>query len=267
MLQAFIDESTEENGPFVLGGCIASTESWAAFSLEWERLLPRFGILREGDCRYHFKMKEMAALEERMARVPVFYRVIESHIIGFVSARIDTSDLKRAISRIVMRDTKIDWGTYRNPYYITFRCLVDMFHTHRGLMTDAIPLDEKIDFYFDEQITEKKPILEMWDNYIRARPDATRRFYGVTPVFRDDMVFLPLQAADFWAWWVRKWCADGTPEKIRTGDFGIPMGERKRKLLRVDLSYNEDQLVESLTKTLLGQVGPDHKSIYDAKVY
>jgi hypothetical protein len=81
MLQAFIDESVDPAGVFVLAGYIASTESWMAFSREWEKLLRPFGTVRE-DGRYHFKMHEMAANPERMARVPIFFRVIEDHVLG-----------------------------------------------------------------------------------------------------------------------------------------------------------------------------------------
>lgn len=262
MLQAFIDESVEQDGVFVLGGYIASAESWAAFSREWKRLLP-YGTLNEHG-RFHFKMSEMAMNPERMARVPAFYRVIEDHVIGFASARIDGAALRRAVSRIVIPNTLIDWGSYANPYYITFRCLVDMFHIHRPMMADAIPLGEKIDFYFDNR-TEKKPILEMWNNYVKARPDEVRQFYGATPRFEDDVDFLPLQAADFWAWWVRKWCVDGTPENILKGGFSIQMSERKRKFLRVDISFSEDELVTTLMRSLRLIVGED-RPIYDVKV-
>ena len=39
VLQAFIDESGK-NDWFVLGGYIASAEAWAAFSKDWEQILP-----------------------------------------------------------------------------------------------------------------------------------------------------------------------------------------------------------------------------------
>lgn len=263
VLQAFIDESFEQDGVFVLGGYIASANSWATFSREWERLLRPFGTVRE-DGRYHFKMAEMAMNEERMARVPIFFRVIEDHVLGWVSARIDASALRRAISRIVVPDLEIDWGTYGNPYYITFRCLVDLFHLHRADMADAIPLNEKIDFYFDNR-AEKKPILEMWDNYIRARPDAIGHYYGVTPRFEDDTDFLPLQAADFWAWWVRKWCVDGTPEKIQKCDFGTFGLRGEKKFLRVDISFNENELLTNLMQSLRIQIGPD-RPIFDERL-
>lgn len=255
-LQAFIDESETEGGFFVLGGYIATAESWSSFAGEWETLLRKYGRQKK-DGRYHFKMKEMARVADSAKRTELFFRVIEDHVIGWVSARINKPDLKKAISRIVVPGLEIDWGSYANPYFITFRCLVDMFHIHRPEMVEAMPLGEKIDFFFDDR-TDKKPILDMWENYIAARPDAIKEYYGAMPRFEDDMDFLPLQAADYWAWWVRKWCVDGTPEKIAEcnfGDFGL-LGNKK--FLRVDICFDEAALVTSLVKSLRQQLDIKH---------
>jgi hypothetical protein len=69
-LQAFIDDSTDEGGTFVLAGHIASAEVWSNFAKEWEEMLP-FGI-RGKDGKFYFKMNEMAAVAERMERVGAF---------------------------------------------------------------------------------------------------------------------------------------------------------------------------------------------------
>lgn len=261
VLQAFIDESYDKDGVFVLGGYIATAEAWENFSREWEEMLPH--ALQDKKGRYHFKMREMATNPDRMERVPWFFRIIEKHVLGFVSAKIDMSDLKRAVSRIRVPGVEIDWGKYANPYFVTFRCLMDMFHIHRPQMAEAIPLDEKIDFYFDNHV-EVAAIDAMWSNYLKERPDEVRQYYGANPVFRDDKEFLPLQAADFWAWWVRKWYAEGSPEKVQRPDFGTFQLQGGRKFLRVDISFNEDQLATVLKRILRTEIGPD-KPIFDAK--
>src|ERR1700688_2027339 len=43
------------------------------------------------------------------------------------------------------------------------------------------------------------------DRYVSGRPANIKGVYGAAPRFEDDQQVLPLQAADFWAWWVRKW--------------------------------------------------------------
>src|SRR5258708_7832171 len=127
MLIAAIDESAERNGPFVLGGYIATADSWAAFSHVWSRMLPSFGTPRD-DGRYHFKMNEMAARPDGIRKCAPFFRVIEDHVLGWVSAKIDQSELRGAIERIVIPGALIEtWDSYTNPWYITFRYLMDKF--------------------------------------------------------------------------------------------------------------------------------------------
>ncbi len=260
-LQAYIDESCDEDGVFVLAGCISDAESWAAFTKEWEEVL-KYGTLNKHG-RYHFKMSEMALNEERMSRVPLFLKIIEKYVLGFISAKINVSELKRALSRIRIPNVHINWDALSNPYHVTLRCLLDMFHLERNQMADAIPLDEQVDFIFDYR-DEKKTILSIWDEYIKARPDEVKKYYGAAPRFEDDEKFLPLQSADLWAWWVRKWYNEGTPEKILAGDFGEFNLKATRKHSRVEISLNEEQLVEDIKRTLRGQISADH-IIYDVK--
>ncbi len=262
VLQAFIDESAEKDGVFVLGGYIASAEAWARFSDIWGRMLPRFGTPRN-DGRYHFKMNEMAFRPDGIKKTEPFFRVIEEHVLGWVSVRIDQSELKRALRRIQVSGAIIDdWAVFENPWYIAFRYLMDRFHLERGRMREVFG-DEKIDFYFDNGV-DKKTVISIWDEYIKARPDDIRGYYGSVPRFEDDMDFLPLQAADFWVWWVRKWHSEGTPEKIATCDFGEfrPLGGRK--LLRVAIDVGEDDLVHNLGQVARNQIGPN-RVIFDEK--
>ncbi len=261
-LQAYIDESCDKDGIFVLAGCISDAESWAAFAKEWEEALPKYGVLNKHN-RYHFKMSQMAWNEERMSRVPVFLQIIEKHVLGFISAKIDVTELKRALSRIRIPNVHINWDALSNPYHVTLRCLLDMFHLERDQMADAIPLDEQVDFIFDYR-DEKKTILSIWDEYIKARPDEVKKYYGAAPRFEDDEKFLPLQSADLWAWWVRKWYKEETPEKIKAVDFSEFNIHATRKHLKIEITFDEDQLVKVIKRTLREQISADH-IIYDVK--
>ncbi|TDI79804.1 MAG: DUF3800 domain-containing protein [Betaproteobacteria bacterium] len=251
-LQAFIDESYDRNGIFVLAGCISYSESWDAFTKEWSELL-QYGTLNKHG-RYHFKMSQMAINEERMSRVPAFVKIIEKHVLAFVSVKIDESELRRALSRIWVPNVAIDWAMLVNSYYATFRCLLDMFHLNRSEMTQVFSANERIDFIFDSQV-EEKAILSSWDEYIKEQPVEVKQYYGEIPRFEDDEEFLPLQAADFWAWWVRKWYVDRTPEKILASDFCIFELQDLRKYLRFEISFNEEQLVTVMKRILRTQIG------------
>jgi hypothetical protein len=155
----------------------------------------------------------------------------------------------------------IDWKDFDKPFCVAFRALLDKFSGNRAMISDEIPETEKIDFYFDNQ-SEKSIILSTWDDYFQNHPDAQRCF-GATPRFEDDEDFLPLQAADFWAWWVRKWYEQGTPEKIRDCDFGSFKGTNEDHVA-IDISYTEDALASYFKEMLRDFIEPG-RIIYDSK--
>jgi hypothetical protein len=248
--QAFIDDSVTGPSPdreFVLAGHIAPAEAWAKFAKEWEELLPSGTIAENGN--FHFKMSEMGQTPERMERVPPFYWLIENHVTMSVSCRMNLTDFQKARERVRSMalgfGLVIDFVRWNNPYYVVFRGLIDVFHLERELIKSEIPLDEQVDFIFDDQ-SEKSFILAAWDEYLAAREDDIRDYYGATPRFENDQKFLPLQAADLWAWWVRRWYEEDAaqvPDKMRAFDFGKWRGKRRPVLA---FSYSEERLVETL---------------------
>lgn len=246
--QAFIDDSSGPSGEFVLAGYIATAETWEKFSKEWEELLPS-GTLAKND-KYHFKMSEMAMVSERMKRVPAFYWIIEKYDLLPISCRINLRDFERALQRVKTMflthfNKTVHFGVQKNPYVFTFSMLLDNFHYRRNEFADAIPLTEKVDFIFDNQ-SDKTLILGAWDSYLAVQQDEIQPYYGATPQFEDDQEFLPLQAADFWAWWVREWYEEDEfhpPAKLARLDFGKWKGTPRRMLVQ---TFFEDDIVDAL---------------------
>jgi hypothetical protein len=259
--QAFLDESFG-NDEYVLAGHIASAAKWTTFAKDWEELLP-FGTIAPNGKR-HFKMSEMAYLPERMERVPAFYRTIEEHALISVSCRMKRSDLQEAVRHVKEAYRRygfnLDVCDWENPYYALFRGIMDGFHKNRELMKDDIALDETVDFIFDDK-TEKSVILSQWNSYLNYRPEL-RQFYGATPRFENDQIFLPLQAADLWAWQVREWYEgeevprpDGKairPEKMANFDFGSFKGKKRRPTLVMD--FTRENLIETLANSQVQRV-------------
>lgn len=255
-LQAYVDDSYDQGGFFVLGGCISPAKDWATFSKEWEATLPTKGVLG-ADGIYRFKMSEMAALPERMDRVPIFYSIIEKYVLGFLSVRLEINALRRARERITTGNGfPIIWDEYADPFYIAFRFLFDMFHLYREEMTRGIPLDQKVEFYFDEQ-SQKKTIFAIWDNYIKHRGDESK-YYGNVPRFENDDEFLPLQAADFWAWWVREWCKSGATENIgKPAFYSFERPSTSRPHMYISVPVDENAITKNLVNSLRKIVPPD----------
>lgn len=264
-LQAYLDES-QSDGVFVLGGYMGTAESWANFSRIWEGLLRYHGTI-DDDGSYHFKMNEMAADPERMKRVPVFFGVIEEHVLGWMSATFRLSALSRAMARIVIEEktgvpVPVDWGTLANHYLIAFNGLLDTFQANRASVAELIPPDHKFDFYFDDK-TEGKFVYATWANHLAKLPEDIRKLYGSPPRFEDDKEYVPLQAADFWAWWVRKWTVEGTREKIGKCDFGTFGLKGKKKFARIEMEVGEEDIVRYLLGEARLQL-PEHV-VYDLK--
>lgn len=262
VLQAFIDDSRRPDGTFVLGGYIATAAAWAKFSKEWEELLPL--TMRGGPRNVHrFKMSEM---KYRMDYVPAFYDVIAKHAITCVACILNINDLNRALKRVWIDNAIINWTRFKDPYYMSFFGLIDGFHSFRATteidrVRELTPLDKPIDFYFDNQ-SSKTMIEKLWDDYVAQRADEFKHLYGAKPRFKDDEIFLPLQAADFWAWWVSKSYAEGTLENLHNGEFG--KWKTTKIIPGVDIIRTEETLVDTLVGALrtAPELTPDHQ-IYD----
>jgi hypothetical protein len=248
--QAFIDGSARPpDGDFVLGGYIAPAETWAQFSKDWKELLPRFGT-RAKNGKFHFKMSEMARSPGGLERAKLFHAVIEKYPLIAISCRMNLTDFAQALRRADVLCSRLnianDFRRWGNPYFFLFRMLVDRFHEQREKFQEGIPLSEKIDFIFDDQ-TEKSFILAAWDEIVEGQPEETQKYYGATPRFESDQDFLPIQAADFWAWWVREWCEEDAtpiPDKMRRRDFGNWRGTKT--LSAITISFDEEQILDVL---------------------
>jgi hypothetical protein len=83
-----------------------------------------------------------------------------------------------------------------------------------------------------------------------TRPPITKDLYGRDPIFVDDEEFYGVQAADFWAWWIRYGYEKGGEEmvsKIRDGDFGFWKADRHVPSLHI--SFNEDDILRVFLQT------------------
>jgi hypothetical protein len=226
VFQAFVDDSRKDD-VFVLAGYLASAEKWAKFSVEWERLLPLAKLGPSGSRR--FKMTEMFATPEGRENTAAFYRVIEAYVDCSLSISLKITEMERAMGRVRVDGEPIGYPGW-TPYHYAFRALMDGLHGGKEVLIDLVPLDEPIDFIFDRQ-AERNTLLRLWEGYVESAPPEIRKRYGATPRFEDDEEFLPLQAADLWAWSVRWWTENGVPEKILNPDYGAWGSKREGPLV------------------------------------
>jgi hypothetical protein len=243
VLQGYMDESYDEDGVFVVAGYISTAERWAAFSREWEEAL--LHAVRGKNGKYRFKMSEMAAQPERLARVSVFHDIIQRHAIMGVSFTFDKRDFDRALSRLSVDNLEsILWEDGLQPYFVSTKLFLEQFHKLRLTSPELAELEGPVDFYFDEH-SQKKTVIGAWERFLQSRPEEEMEIYGPTPRFESDDDFLPIQAADFLAWWARKWANE---LGVRRGHEGKYYGfvRSAHEIPHVWLSVDEELLAQIL---------------------
>ena len=260
VVQLYADESYKENKTYVLAGYMARAQDWAKFSQEWEGLLPSVNLGNSNKRR--FKMSEMA---NSMDRVPPFYEVIRRHARFAISLAMDESDLNRAKSRIWSDNTEILFSNRENIQGLLFRCFIQ--HAYGAIWQDErvkdwLEINEKIDLYFDENSVEDV-VSDEWDVLLGIFPEHILDLVGSKPRFVNDEDFLPVQAADFWAWWVREGYEKGRIAELQKGNFE---SWQSSKVDGIYMSLTEDQITSMLIRMLKKSALPGSvMNIYDEK--
>jgi hypothetical protein len=209
----------------VLAGYIAPARVWIDFSNDWKERLDHARMP-------FFKMNEMAQSPERLERAAWFYRTIEEHeIAAAISCVVRTSDLVRIVRSIEWPSYMRDTDAFENPYYFAFRAIIDCLAQHQ----ERLKLDEPIDFVFDED-GEKKHTLKYFDRMKWFSSPQIKRLLGNRPIYRNDSTTPQLQAADLYAWWIRKWELDGVKDAVEKLPF--PWTVRKQ-IPRLNMEFSE----------------------------
>jgi hypothetical protein len=190
MLQAYIDESGDGGcGSFVLAGYISSPASWARFSQEWDEVLgmrPRWDFLHMSEVNLDNP--------EHVEKIQAMYRIIEAHVVASVACVVNVGALHSIADEMNLPNI------IRNPFWLGFQQLI--IQTHK-MQADA-GLFDSIDFIFDER-GEAGKIWLRWEEFVSIPHPTVKDFIGQRPQFASDRKVKPLQAADMYAWWVRRW--------------------------------------------------------------
>ena len=252
-LQAYIDDSYKD-AVYVLAGHISTAEKWAAFSKRWEQLLDFAPIDKYGKRNFH--LTEVRQSQRAIDHLPAFWRTIQEHTICSLYFSYNMDDFRRAKERLaVVPYRSIDWGKFESDFTFAFSYLMDAFVRNRGLMA-GIGEDEPISFFFDKH-SDEKHILQGWYDYVDNREDL-RKHFRTAPRFEDDTEFLPLQAADFFAGFIR--CID-----TNDLDWMSPNGYVELpKLETLAIRVNEDQMTEYLMGAVAAQL-PEGFLVMDTK--
>jgi len=248
--QIFVDDSgSEPQSPiFFLGGLISSAEQWAVFSDDWAL------ALAEPPALEYFKMSEAASLQGQFAkwrgwdetkrddRLLTLARIIRRHVRLRVSVSIRHDLFQKYMMSVpaVERNLATD-----SPYVLLFTQMVTVavLFAHKHGVRDAC------DFIFDEQGASGEEALRHWSLYKVALNGSIRRelfsLIGSPPIFRDEKEFLPLQAADLYAWQARNHYVEN--HQVENQTIKIPMNkilDSLRGIPRFHRPITEGELIQ-----------------------
>jgi hypothetical protein len=198
MLQGYTDDSGSDGTrpPFVLAAYLLEAEKWADFSDEWKIELGRNPKIK------YFKMNEAASGDGEFLGVPIEFRrykirnllaIIKKHNLEGIDIHISWEDYRAHLETNAPENV--------TPYGLLFFGLLDALERYQ-VKKGIYP--EKMELAFDEQ-GKAGQLAIMFYSMLKAqnRLPAENMISG-TPRMLDDVVYVPLQAADMLAWTIRR---------------------------------------------------------------
>jgi hypothetical protein len=208
VLQAYIDDSG--NSPneysFILAGFVATAEAWAKFCDDWQSLLgrpPGAAYLKTTHAyrltdEFHRNKGWTALLRDKFMLDAA--DIIRTHVrerIGVWARREYFDKHLKTLALPYARDAA------EHPYFL---CFYHLILSVAALHSLAVP--EPCDFIFDEQSSLGEHALNWWGMFKQNAKTVSNTdftpFLGSPPLFRNEKQFKPLQAADFYAWHLRR---------------------------------------------------------------
>lgn len=258
--QAFVDDSGGKGTTrhFVLAGLVGSSEAWAEFADEWA------AVLRESPSISLFKMAHAANLTgqfrgmnetERDDKLRALARVINRH------PKITT------FSMIDLDAHAITWAKqqrpHSEPYFWPYQATI-MAVCHE--LWD-IGWRERFEIIYDEDVIFG-PRARLWYPVIRRLMEIEypeqATILPADPMFKSDDEFLPLQAADMFAW-----CYRNATDKQDNEAFNWLLKEMPNVKPTEYSQYYDLERMQSVmdeSKRLLKEGAPSIKKLQDIYV-
>lgn len=197
-LRAYVDDSgSEPESPvYVLGGIVLPSDWWKTLCEEWN------AVLKAPRPIEYFKASEVGDREkgpfrdftgpERQQKVNALVDVLcTSHPLALsVSLEwkiFEDFRLRNRLSPVA-----------HDPYFFLYYCIIALGARRAAREANPTP----IDFVFDNQGKVGEAVLEWYQFFADRIP--TGLLLGQAPVFDDEKLCLPLQAADLFAWYGRR---------------------------------------------------------------
>lgn len=196
ILESFLDETTTGDGSrYTVAGYIASLDDWKEFTPAWYAALkqqPRLGYYRTTEAlilKGQFKHFHEQTRNERL-------KALAKTIPNKGCLGINSSISKADFAELRAPNYHSDW---EDPYHLCASWLI----VRACLDVRDKPGLERIDFFFDRQGKIGRRFERVWDVFLKPALMMALPLLGKIR-FEDKRDFLPLQAADMQAGWLRR---------------------------------------------------------------
>jgi hypothetical protein len=201
------DSGSDLQGPvFVLAGFMSTIERWEAFNAEWEEVCSREPPTPNFHMSEAYRLKggywgpifsgEETLKSRRDQRLSDLAVVIRRNALVRIQACMTWENF-RDFSNLIQPEV-------RSPYFFLF-CNIIASLCHWAKTYGNV---QKIDFTFDCQSKEQLACLAAHDSLAKFLTTEAIGIISGTPIFRNDCDVLPLKAADFLAWHLRRAMSD-----------------------------------------------------------
>jgi hypothetical protein len=197
-LQAYIDESQAESGDqrLFFAGYLNRARAWGLFSEAWDEELRRKPSIE------YLKMSEARALRGQFLGWKPEDRNEKINDLARLVAHFKPISFEFSISKV----SYVQYMYGDVPYGVLEPKLLSAFAVI-SILTDAMSQDGsdmQIDFIFDEMQGVDFDTLVLFDALKNNLPYRQRKLISSPPIFRNDVQFKPIQAADMLAWHLRR---------------------------------------------------------------
>lgn len=217
MLQTWLDASDDFRF-FSLAGYVASESNWEEFSTEWKKVLDLGEPPHEPIAC--FKMSQMdLKYPAHIERCGMLYSVIEKFVDAAISVSVKKEDLFRALDSFKFPKNIRHTGSQKS-------LLLGILRLDRPIAKAARAAPRNLDSqpaHLSRSPRRESSLHQRVGRIEKEHPLGFPGLVGSAPAFRDDESFMPLQAADMYAFWVRKWESEGDGlQKLHDMNFPWP---------------------------------------------
>lgn len=260
-VQAYVDDSggKGQSRHFVLAGLVSDSDRWALFSAEWQACLsqsPAIGV---------FKMREAVSCtgafhrftaEERDNRLRSLAQIINRHVAFAIWTMIDLDAHAQTWAKLPKPKSEV--------YFWPFHTMI------LGIcfeLWEECSWRERFELIFDEQLIfgeRARRWYPLVKEIMRLKHPEEFQLLPDQPVFRKDDEFLPIQAADLWAWCLRKNTDDPSAKAFEWLLAEMPDVSQATYCNYYDLERMSNVNAESMRIVKAGEVPTELLPIYEA---